>query len=54
MKKEDQDMIALFEGAIALQEELKADADRRIEHYRWAIAEIHKQNDVNVIDVEVA
>jgi len=33
----------MFEGAIKLQEGIKEDADRRIEHYRWAIAEIHRQ-----------
>jgi hypothetical protein len=38
-------MRLLFEGAIRLQEEIIADAKRRIEHYQWAISEMAKQDD---------
>lgn len=40
----------MFNRAIELQEELIADANRRIEHYRWALEEMDKQD--NVIDAK--
>ncbi len=40
------EMRALFEGAIKLQEEIIADSNRRIEHYRWAMAEMDKQDKI--------
>lgn len=49
---EAQNMRILFEKAITLQEELKADAQRRIDHYKWALNEIDKEN--NIVTVEPA
>ncbi len=47
------EMRMLFEGAIKLQQDIIADANRRIEHYRWALAEMDRQeNIINLADVK--
>ena len=47
-------MREMFLGAIKLQEELIADATRRIEHYQWALSEMSKQDDEANKVIEVA
>ena len=47
---ESEKMRELFNGAIKLQEELIADSQRRIEHYRWALAEMDREN--NIVEAE--
>ncbi len=47
---EAQKMRFLFNKAIQLQEEIIADSQRRIEHYRWALDEMDREN--NIVDLE--
>lgn len=39
-------MRILFEGAIKIQLDIIADANRRIDHYRWALDEMDRENGI--------
>lgn len=53
MLSNDTEMRFMFEGAIKLQEEIIADANRRIEHYRWALAEMDKAEAAHIESMKV-
>lgn len=56
--RENEDMILMFEGAINIQREIIAQAERTIGHYQSAINEINGQikaemAELNIIEAEV-
>lgn len=43
-------MRRMFRGAIDIQREIIADANRRIDHYEWALRQMDAEN--NVVEIE--
>ena len=53
MSDDNEKMRQLFEGAIAVQQGIIEDAERAINHYRYAISEMAKQDEAQYANLKV-